>query len=450
MKSASGKPCSDTRNDARPATETPHVTEPLRAIEIAQATHVGLVRGHNEDRYTASTALLAVADGMGGALAGEVAAGVAVERLEGLAEDVSLDDLAAAVASANDEIRDMALSNTSQSGMGTTLTALLVREGRALLAHVGDSRAYLLRDGELRRLTDDHSLVNELVKRGEISASDAERHPHRNVITRALGAEPTVQIDRVEIDLDEDDVLLLCTDGLTSYVSEDEVLETLLTQKGIQAAADALVQRANAAGGADNVTVVLARMGRADAPEDASGSTATMPAVAGDTAEIPAAAEPAAPARPIRSVRVPDSPRPAPPARVLQRAGGRRSRRGPIAVAIAIVLLLLAGGAAWAASRTYVVEEDADGIVQVAHGFPWSPVGVDLARSWQSTGVRADDVREADADALSDSPRGQGSAVRTAVRLVWAYGLPSIELLTAPAPPPPPAPARPARQPAGA
>lgn len=424
------------------------MSAPLRAVEIAQATHTGLVRGHNEDRYTASPGLLAVADGMGGALAGEVAAGIVVERLEGLADDVSLDQLQAAVENANGEIRAMALANASQSGMGTTLTALLVRGERAQLIHVGDSRAYLLRNGELTRITDDHSLVNELVKRGEIDAEDAERHPHRNVITRALGAEPTVDVDRVELDLADDDVILLCTDGLTSYVPEGAVREILTSQTSIQGAADALVERANAAGGSDNITVVLARIGRAG-PGPQATPTKTMPIptqAAGDTAEIPAVerGDTKGAARPIRSVRVPESPRAAPPARVLQQVSKRRSRKGPIAIAIGAVLLLMAGGVAWAASRSYVVEESPEGTVHVAHGFPWSPLGVDLSRPWQDTGVPAEAVRAAGSGALSREARGQGEAVRIAVRLVWAHGLPTVTPLTAP-PPPPATPARPTR-----
>jgi PPM family protein phosphatase len=421
---------------------------PLRAVEIAQATHTGLVRGHNEDRFTATPGLLAVADGMGGALAGEVAAAVAVERLEDLSLDVSLDQLQEAIEEANDEIRAMALANASQSGMGTTLTALLVRGEKAQLVHVGDSRAYLLRNGELTRLTDDHSLVNELVKRGEIAAEDADHHPHRNVITRALGAEVTVEVDRVEVDLADDDVILLCTDGLTSYVPESAVLEILTSSTNIQDAADALVDRANAAGGSDNTTVVLARMGRTDPePEPAQTATMAMPAV-GDTAEIPAVERTAE--RPIRSVRVPESPRAAPPARVLQRVSRKKSRRGPIAIAVVAALLLVAGGVAWAASRTYVIEESPEGTVRVAHGFPWSPFGVDLSGPWQDTGVSAAAVRVADAGALSRDAHGQGEVVRLAVRLVWAHGLSVVTPLTAPPPPPPAATQRSVRRPAAA
>lgn len=420
----------------------------LRVVEIAQASHTGLVRGHNEDRYTASPGLLAVADGMGGALAGEVAAGVAVERLERLAADASADELQDVIEGVNGEIRAMAAADPTQSGMGTTLTALLLRAGRAQLVHVGDSRAYLLRDGQLTRLTEDHSLVNELVKRGDIAPEEAERHPHRNVITRALGAEPTVTVDRVEVELAEDDVLLLCTDGLTSYVTEGAVLETLARQNSIQGAADALIAQANAAGGADNTTVVLARIGRGGAPDDAAFAATLSSPVVGDTAEIPAVER--SPERPMRSVRVPDSPRAAPPARVLQRVSRRRSRKGPIAIAIAVVLLLIAGGVAWAASRTYVVEVSPRGTVRVAHGFPWSPLGVDLSRPWQDTGVPAALVRAENPGALSRTAHGQGEAVRIAVRLVWAHGIPEIAPLVAPPAPRAARTQQPARRPAAA
>jgi PPM family protein phosphatase len=453
------------------------MSAPLRVVELARASDTGLVRGHNEDRFTAVPPLLAVADGMGGAQAGEVAAQVAVDRLEALGEPTDPDRLRAAVEDANREIREMAAANPTQAGMGTTLTAALLRDGRAELVHVGDSRAYLLRDGALHQITDDHSLVAELVRRGELAPEQAERHPHRNVITRALGAEPEVVVDRVDVDLAEDDVLLLCTDGLTAYVSEALVLEVLAAATSLQEAADRLVESANRAGGVDNTTVVLARIGRVDpaavaptlampavaaadgeAPADA---TAEIPVPVGDAAEADEAPAPPAedapvdePAetraadapdeepetepRPIRMVRVPDSPRPAPPARVLERVSQRRSRVGPILIGVVILLLLVGGGVAWIGSRTYFVETAGDGTVRVAHGFPWSPLGIDLSGPWQETGVGAAAVRAAEPGALDRSARGQGEAVELAARLTWRYGTASVTPLTAPPPPPPP------------
>ena len=156
--------------------------------------------------------------------------------------------------------------------MGTTLTAALLADGRLDVVHVGDSRAYLWRDGELRQLTEDHSVVAELVRRGSLSAEDAEHHPHRNVITRALGAEPDVVADTVSEALRDGDVVLLCSDGLSSYVPERDIAAVLAEAGSLREAAAALVERANAAGGTDNVTVVLARAGRA--PAEGGGGTA--------------------------------------------------------------------------------------------------------------------------------------------------------------------------------
>jgi PPM family protein phosphatase len=159
----------------------------------------------------------------------------------------------------------MAAEDPERAGMGTTVTAALLGDGGRLeLMHVGDSRAYLLRAGELRQLTEDHSVVAELVRRGSIAPEEAEVHPQRNVITRALGAEDGVEVDRTEVSLEPGDVIVLCTDGLCGYVS-DEVIRRRLTESAtLEDAAAALVEDANAAGGVDNVTVILARVGADD------------------------------------------------------------------------------------------------------------------------------------------------------------------------------------------
>jgi protein phosphatase len=237
----------------------------LKPVELSARSDVGRVRAHNEDRYLAAPPLLAVADGMGGAQAGEVAAGVAVEHLEGLGPEPSPDALRAAIVEANEAIRRMAAEDPERAGMGTTVTAALLGDGGRLeLMHVGDSRAYLLRAGELRQLTEDHSVVAELVRRGSIAPEEAEVHPQRNVITRALGAEDGVEVDRTEVSLEPGDVIVLCTDGLCGYVS-DEVIRRRLTESAtLEDAAAALVEDANAAGGVDNVTVILARVGADD------------------------------------------------------------------------------------------------------------------------------------------------------------------------------------------
>jgi protein phosphatase len=417
----------------------------IRVVEVARASDTGLVRGHNEDRLLARAPLLAVADGMGGAKAGEVAAAIAVERLEAAGAKTPPEELRRLVEEANREIREMAGRNPDQAGMGTTLTAALVRGSHADLVHVGDSRAYLFRGGALTRLTEDHSLVNELVRKGEIAPEDADSHPHRNVITRALGAEPIVLVDEIEVALADGDVLLLCTDGLTAYVSDGAVRDALAGAATLDAAAAALVGLANGAGGADNTTVVLARLGKDGTPTDELPPDETVAAPLAETLQMPAVERSGK--RPVKSVEVPPSPRAAPPARVLERVAPRRSRRGPILIAVVIAVLLLGGGVAWAASRTYVVERGPDGAVWVAHGFPWSPLGIDLSRPWQTTGVAATTVDGAEPGAIDSSARGQGDAVAVAARIVWRHGIPAFTPLE---PPPAPPPSRPARRSTGA
>ncbi len=188
-----------------------------------------------------------------------------------------------AVGRANAAIRRMARDDPDKSGMGTTFTAAMLEDGRLDVVHVGDSRAYLWRDGKLRQLTEDHSVVAELVKRGSISPEDAEHHPHRNVITRALGAEAEVVVDSFSEYLRDGDVVLLCSDGLSSYVAEEDIAEVLGDAVTLADAAKALVERANRAGGTDNVTVVLARVGIVGDGE--SGSTAEVPVVGAPAAD---------------------------------------------------------------------------------------------------------------------------------------------------------------------
>jgi protein phosphatase len=387
-----------------------------------------------------------VADGMGGAKAGEVAAQVAVDAVARLGPGATVQDVRGAVARANRAIRRMASEDPDKSGMGTTLTAALVGDGALEVVHVGDSRAYLWRDGALSQVTEDHAVVAELVRRGSITQEEAETHPHRNVITRALGAEDGVDADVVHVDLEDGDVVLLCSDGLSSYVPEAAIAEVLAGAEGLDAAAKGLVHLANAAGGVDNVTVVLARVAR---EEDRWGDTVEAPAVVpadgdgdggGDTA-----AAPAGEMRVLGGVHGhagrPDG---TPPrtAKVLEPVRRRRSRVVPI-VAGVVVLLVIAGGAiAWVSSRSYGLEEGPDGTVRVTNGLDWSIFGQDLASTWQETGVDAGTVRAAEPQALSTAVHGQGEAVALAARLAWTYGLPQPPDLaaerTTPANPPAP------------
>ncbi len=225
-------------------------------VRAGVATDIGRVREGNEDSYLAEHPLYAVADGMGGHKGGEVASRLALETLETEFRE-RRDELSQQIRDANTAVFERSRSDDSVEGMGTTLTAVVLRELTAQLVHVGDSRAYLLRAGDLRRLTDDHTLVNRMVRSGEISEAEAEVHPHRSVLTRSLGTDPDVAVDEFTVALTDGDRLLLCSDGLTGMVTEEQIRVILEAAPDPQDAADRLVRAANRAGGVDNITVVV-------------------------------------------------------------------------------------------------------------------------------------------------------------------------------------------------
>jgi protein phosphatase len=224
--------------------------------DVGVVTDIGQVRERNEDSFLVDPPLYAVADGMGGHRGGEVASELALETVEALA-NAGKGGLAEQIREANRAVFERSMHDRTVSGMGTTLTAVTVDDDGAHLAHVGDSRAYLLRAGALRQLTEDHTLVNRMVKAGEISPEEAEVHPHRNVVTRALGTEPDVQVDEEDVPLLEGDRLLLCSDGLTNMVTTDQIQAILEANPSAQDAATRLVRAANRAGGIDNITVIV-------------------------------------------------------------------------------------------------------------------------------------------------------------------------------------------------
>jgi protein phosphatase len=251
--------------------ESPPANEATRAnaaelgvIEHAGRSDLGLEREGNEDSFLERPPLFAVADGMGGAEAGEVASQTAVEVFQEAAEAGELPDaLVATVETANARIHAMAQEDPSRAGMGCTLTASFAAGGQLTVAHVGDSRLYRLRGGRFEQLTDDHSLVGGLVRLGQLTPAEAEHHPQRSVILRAVGVEPKVEVDLLHHELEPDDVYLTCSDGLTSMVRDEVIAETLGMFPALAESADMLVELANASGGRDNITVVLFRIGRA-------------------------------------------------------------------------------------------------------------------------------------------------------------------------------------------
>jgi PPM family protein phosphatase len=252
----------------------------MRRIIASGGSDTGKVREGNEDALLLKDSVFAVADGMGGHLAGEVASAQAlkpIEALEGRIFDdapLAVEALRHAVVEANDTVSRMATDNPSYRGMGTTLTAALVEGRRLHVAHVGDSRAYLLRSGTFAQLTDDHTFVQHLINEGRITREEAASHPQRSVVTRAIGVSPDVEVDSMSLDLRTGDQILLCSDGLTGVVDDATIAAVLGGTDDGDAAVDELIERANAAGGPDNITVVLLRY---DDDEPADQATPIAP-----------------------------------------------------------------------------------------------------------------------------------------------------------------------------
>jgi protein phosphatase len=243
---------------------------------IAHAvTDVGRVRDGNEDGYRIDerTGLVAVADGMGGHVGGEIASAIALEAL--VAAVANGRPIRDAIAEANEAVIEKADADQNLRGMGTTLTAATMASGGTLLVgHVGDSRAYLSRDGAIRQITDDHSLVEEMVQRGQLTPEQAEVHPQRSIVTRAIGIDPDIEVDVYPVELHPGDRVLLCSDGLTDMVRAEAIGQILAREPDGQRAAQLLVESANAAGGNDNITALVI-----DVLDD-DGSSRTSAAVA--------------------------------------------------------------------------------------------------------------------------------------------------------------------------
>jgi serine/threonine protein phosphatase PrpC len=347
----------------------------MTTLRAGGATDTGLVRDHNEDRYLADENLFAVADGVGGHKAGEVASQTAVDTLQREFTEPTTDALIEAVKTANRTVWNLAETNSDQRGMGTTLTAIaLVDDGgeeRLAIVNVGDSRAYLLQQGELEQLTEDHSLVEQLVREGQLTREEAQVHPPRSIITRALGLDPEVEVDSWELTPYKGDRLLLCSDGLTNEVSDDEIASTLRTVGDPEEAAQQLVNEARDHGGSDNITCVVV-----DVLDDDDRAEAASAALAADPPPPPAA-EQRATLRPEddggRGSRATAAPPRPEPARAAPAPAGRPRRftwrvvAFVVAVVAVIVLALVAVG--WYARHTYYVGLD-NGQVAIFKGRP--------------------------------------------------------------------------------
>src|SRR4051812_38957124 len=255
----------------------------LRIADQWHGSDLGLQRQGNEDNYFVRAPLFVVADGMGGAQSGEVASEMAVEAFGGGIPhgDSPAEGLVHIIETANQRIHERSRSESQRAGMGTTVTAAYVGESSVTVAHVGDSRCYRVRDGELERLTDDHSLVGDLVRLGKLTEEQAETHPQRSVITRALGPEPNVMVDVEEFGARAGDLFLVCSDGLTAMVREDKLKPLLVGHSGdLEQLGHDLIAAANAAGGRDNITVILFTLEEVGAPADAASAHQASASVA--------------------------------------------------------------------------------------------------------------------------------------------------------------------------
>jgi PPM family protein phosphatase len=319
-------------------------------VRSASLTDPGRRRRHNEDAFVCEPPLFAIADGMGGAQAGELASRLAaavVGRAE--AEGRTGRELVVAlIDDANRSVYERASGDESVSGMGTTMTVALAEDDRVWIGHVGDSRAYLLRDGALEQLTEDHSLVAELVRSGRLTPDEAGNHPHRSVITRALGTDPEVAVDVIAVRTKPGDVFVLCSDGLSSMVGDDAIRD-VLEQHGddLDTAARVLVDGANAAGGEDNITVVVFEVtGSAEALDD-TGEIAGLPPEEETLHGVPS------------------------PFAAEEAVSPRRARMGPALIATGLAVLVLGATAVFGLSRAHFVGVEKGGAVAVYQGLPW-------------------------------------------------------------------------------
>jgi len=401
----------------------------MRLGDSAGRTDAGRVRRRNEDAFVLDPPLFAVADGMGGAQAGEVASRIAAAAFREYHEADRLEPgerVQAIVQEANRRIYERARSDSEASGMGTTVTAALLTGGRVTIGHVGDSRAYRIRDGRIEQLTEDHSLVADLMRSGRLTSEEADAHPQRSVITRALGTDPEVDVDTSSVDVEPGDLFLLCSDGLTTMVAEDDILRILAGASTLDEAARELVRAANSGGGEDNVTVVLFRVEGdevmdetlvapppAVSPDGDDGLEDTLTDLQPVAAPAPPPAAPAAPAAPAGEERRP---------RRKQRRWGRRLLWAVLALGFVALLL---GGALFGLSRAYFVGADQDGNVVVYQGVPFDVrEGVGLYRERYVSRLQASQLSPEERAELFDHELVSYDRARARVSVYEAEAVP--------------------------
>jgi len=367
----------------------------LRIDDQAFRTDTGRQRSANEDSFFVRAPIFVVADGMGGAQAGEVASRTAADAF-----DVDLPDgppekvLRETILAANRRIHDLARADPSRAGMGTTLTAAIVDPAgeEVAIGHVGDSRAYRLRDGRLEQLTRDHSLVEEMRRKGQITDAQAEDHPQRSIITRALGPEPEVEPDVHTVAGSPGDVFLICSDGLTTMVNEERIAKLLGDAGSMEAAVRALVEEANRAGGRDNITALAFRLEDSAAPQrQVEQPTLLGPGAeeAGLTATEVRRRAAAAAARERREQLALRPPR-------------RRPRRALTVVGVLVLLGAAAFGAWYGNRQVWFLGTDDAGRVALYRGLPYRlPLGVDLYEERYASPIQTEALPSRRRDAVT-------------------------------------------------
>ncbi len=394
-------------------------------LEHYGVTDAGRVRDNNEDSLLMGDGrdetLYVVADGIGGFEAGEVASGITIETLGDLAPGESFDG---AVQEANQRILDAAREDNNLSGMGTTIVAVRFGGTRsepvAEIAHVGDSRVYLIRDGDLKPVTEDHSLVAELVRNGDLTRDEAQDHPQRNLITRALGAEERIQVDTTVLPVEVGDRFLLCSDGLSDMVPDGRITTLIKDEPHTpKETAERLLEAALEAGGSDNITIVIV-----DVKEQPAGAEPTAPVETDVSTDAETQGHEAITPPPDVSNERDQGSEASTRRGDGREASERRKRSGGIGkkvgavirtlALIAVVVLLLSPAYFWASSR-YYLSFDGDEVVAY-RGLPYAPLGVELNEEWKRPGLKKDDVKEPYVDRIQSQRLSSKDQVDSSLR----------------------------------
>ncbi|HEY5816295.1 MAG TPA: Stp1/IreP family PP2C-type Ser/Thr phosphatase [Solirubrobacterales bacterium] len=392
----------------------------LRVDDQAFRTDTGRQRSENEDSLFVRAPIFVVADGMGGAQAGEVASKAAADAFDRDLPEVPPERfLQETIEAANRRIHDLARADAARAGMGTTITAVIVdaQKEEVSIGHVGDSRAYRLRRDRLEQLTRDHSLVEEMRRKGQITDAQAEDHPQRSIITRALGPEPEVEVDLQTVPAAPGDVFLLCSDGLTTMVSEERIAAVLAEAGSMREAVRTLVDEANGAGGRDNITALAFRLGDAAAPLGEAPEQATLVGAAAEEAGLTATE--------VRRRAAGEAAR-----QRREQIAAKRPRRGlrttAKLLAVAALFVAIAFGAWYANRQVWFLGTDESGRVSLYRGLPYElPLGLELYQERYAAPVQTEALRRVRREAVVDHEiRSREDAVSLIEDIERSQGVP--------------------------